>query len=190
MPVLIQWLTNLIPARHFLVIVRGIFLKGSGLSLLWQPALVLLAYGLVLLGCSVAVPKASVSQLGGAAPLRRGALRAGTVMNWRRVLRIVKKEFLQLRRDPRLLRIVLAAPVFQLLIFGYAVTTDVKHIRTAVYDADRTAASRQLADRFVRSGYFDLESLSGAAAERDRPLARRGTGADGDARSRVASPGT
>jgi ABC-2 type transport system permease protein len=91
-------------------------------------------------------------------------------MNWRRVLSIVKKEFRQLRRDPRLLRIVVAAPVFQLLIFGYAVTTDVKHIRTAVYDADNTAVSRQLVDRFVRSGYFDLQHYLSSGNEVNRLL--------------------
>jgi ABC-2 type transport system permease protein len=52
MPAVLQWLTNIIPARHFLVIVRSIFLKGSGLSLLWQPALVLLLFGLIMLGLS------------------------------------------------------------------------------------------------------------------------------------------
>jgi ABC-2 type transport system permease protein len=54
MPTVIQWLTVLIPARHFLVILRSIFLKGSGFGMLWQPALVLLVFGLLMLGlCSV-----------------------------------------------------------------------------------------------------------------------------------------
>jgi len=52
MPAVLQWLTNVIPATHFLVIARGIFLKGSGLSLLWPQALVLLLYGLLMLGLS------------------------------------------------------------------------------------------------------------------------------------------
>ena len=52
MPAPIRWITNLIPARHFLVILRGIFLKGTGLSVLWAPALVLAAYGLIMLGLS------------------------------------------------------------------------------------------------------------------------------------------
>jgi ABC-2 type transport system permease protein len=81
------------------------------------------------------------------------------VMNWRRILRIVKKEFIQIRRDPRLLQIVLVAPVLQLLLFGYAVTTDVTHINTAVYDEDRTQASRKLTEAFVRSGYFDFNHV-------------------------------
>lgn len=52
MPQALQIITNLIPARHFLVILRGIFLKGSGFSLLWQPTLVLLVFGIVLLAAS------------------------------------------------------------------------------------------------------------------------------------------
>jgi ABC-type multidrug transport system ATPase subunit/ABC-type multidrug transport system permease subunit len=52
MPKVVQWLTNIIPARHFLVIARGAFLKGSGLDLLWRPALVLLVFGLVTLALS------------------------------------------------------------------------------------------------------------------------------------------
>jgi len=93
-------------------------------------------------------------------------------MNWRRILRIVKKELLQLRRDPRLLVIVVAAPVFQLFIFGYAVTTDVKHITTAVYDEDGSAASRDLTQRFVRSGYFDLTHRPASPPEIDALLDR------------------
>jgi len=78
-------------------------------------------------------------------------------MSGRRILRIVRKEFIQLRRDPRLLRIVIMAPLFQLFIFGYAVTTDVKHVSTAIYDQDRTATSREFTERLVRSGYFDFD---------------------------------
>ena len=52
MPVVLQIITNLIPARHFLVILRAIFLKGSGFVLVWKPALVLLIYGLVVLTLS------------------------------------------------------------------------------------------------------------------------------------------
>ncbi len=78
-------------------------------------------------------------------------------MNWHRVRHIIRKEFRQLRRDPRLLQIVLLAPLFQLFVFGYAVTTDVRHIATAIYDEDRSAASRALVDRFVHSRYFDYQ---------------------------------
>jgi ABC-2 type transport system permease protein len=78
-------------------------------------------------------------------------------MRWRRILHLVKKEIAQIRRDRRMLVIVLGAPVFQLFLFGYAVTTDVKHVSMAVYDADRSQQSRDFVEGFVRSGYFDLD---------------------------------
>jgi len=78
-------------------------------------------------------------------------------MLWRRIRHIVKKEFIQARRDPRMLRVILIAPVFQLIIFGYAATTDIKHISTAVLDQDRSRQSRDLIARFAHSGYFDLD---------------------------------
>lgn len=55
-----------------------------------------------------------------------------------------------------MLPIIFVAPVFQLFMFGYAVSTDVNHIATAVFDEDRTPASRDLIARFERSGYFDF----------------------------------
>jgi len=54
-----------------------------------------------------------------------------------------------------MLMVIFAMPILQLFIFGYAVSTDVNHILTAVYDEDRTSDSRQLIERFTRSGYFD-----------------------------------
>src|SRR5512139_978709 len=69
---------------------------------------------------------------------------------------LVRKEFRQLRRDPRMLRILFLAPVFQLVVFGYAVSTDVRHTRTFVVDHDQSAASRALVAAFTASGYFDV----------------------------------
>ncbi len=73
-----------------------------------------------------------------------------------RIKYLIRKEFIQLRRDPRMLRIVLVAPVLQLIIFGYAVTTDIKHIPTAVIDMDSSRESRELIARFENTGYFDV----------------------------------
>jgi ABC-2 type transport system permease protein len=78
-------------------------------------------------------------------------------MLWRRIRHIIKKEFIQVRRDPRMLSIIMVAPLFQLIIFGYAATTDIKHVSTAVLDNDRSRQSRDLIARFVNSGYFDLD---------------------------------
>jgi ABC-2 type transport system permease protein len=73
-----------------------------------------------------------------------------------RIRHMLIKEFIQLFRDPRMKAIVFMVPAIQVIIFGYAATTDVRHIRTAVYDLDNSVASRELAARFVRSGYFDV----------------------------------
>jgi ABC-2 type transport system permease protein len=73
-----------------------------------------------------------------------------------RPLVIAWKELLQLRRDRLTLGMMAGLPILQLLLFGYAINTDVRHLRTVVYDQDRTAASRDLASRLVATGYFDL----------------------------------
>ena len=71
-----------------------------------------------------------------------------------RLLHIVRKEFLELRRDPRLFGIVIVAPILQLTMLGYAATTDVRDVPMVVVDEDRTAASRALVSRFEASDNF------------------------------------
>jgi ABC-2 type transport system permease protein len=85
-----------------------------------------------------------------------------------RIARMVRKELRQLLRDPRSKRIIFLAPVVQLLLFGYAVTTDVRNVSLAVLDGDRSSQSRELVDAFTASGYF-REVL---AAESGRDLER------------------
>ena len=74
-----------------------------------------------------------------------------------RIKNMLIKEFLQLFRDPRMRSILLAVPIFQTLIFGYAVTTDVRNIHTAIFDRDNTVYSRKVADAFAHSGYFNID---------------------------------
>jgi ABC-2 type transport system permease protein len=73
---------------------------------------------------------------------------------WERVYHILIKEFLQVLRDRKMKAVIFMMPAIQLLVFGYAVTTDVKNISTAVYDLNRTPESRELLGRFFASGYF------------------------------------
>jgi ABC-2 type transport system permease protein len=80
-----------------------------------------------------------------------------------RVGGLVRKEFRQLFRDPRLSRMIFISPIIQLIIFGYAVSTDVRHTRLFVVDHDRTQASRTLVDAFTAGGYFRVVGRS------DRP---------------------
>lgn len=83
------------------------------------------------------------------------------------LLRVVVKEFQQLRRDRRILPMLFIAPVVQILLFGYAVNTDVTNVPTLLVDLDRTAASRALWDRFEASGYFDLAGTADSVAAVD-----------------------
>ena len=75
-----------------------------------------------------------------------------------RIRQMLIKEFIQLLRDPRMKGIVFVMPVIQLLVFSYAVTTDVRHIATAIYDLDNSVSSRSFITRFARSGYFDVKA--------------------------------
>ncbi len=82
-------------------------------------------------------------------------------MNLQRLISIIKKEFIQIRRDPPSLVMAFAVPIMMLLIFGYAVTTDVEHIRTAVFDQSKSFESRRLVEIFRNTGYFDTDLYVG-----------------------------
>ena len=73
-----------------------------------------------------------------------------------RLWAIAVKELLQLRRDRLTLAMMLALPVVQLTLFGYAIDTDVRHIPTVVYDQDRSAQSRDFANEMKATGFYDL----------------------------------
>ncbi|MDI6710406.1 MAG: ABC transporter permease [Thermoanaerobacterales bacterium] len=75
-------------------------------------------------------------------------------MRWHRLTAVIRKEFIQILRDPPSLVISLAMPVLMLLLFGYAVTTDVNNIALAVLDQDRQQPGRQLAAVLEQTGYF------------------------------------
>lgn len=92
---------------------------------------------------------------------------------YERIKCILTKEFIQIFRDPKMKGIIFLTPIIQVLVFGYAVTTDVKHVATAVYDLDNSTASRELVERFGKSGYFDIiEYVTGKG--HDRSLIDRG----------------
>ena len=93
-----------------------------------------------------------------------------------RFMAVARKEWIQLRRDPRSLGLAFIAPVVLLIIFGTAITWDVKNIRMVVVDQDRTARSRTLIESFLSSGYFKLvgglERASEIAPTFERSAAR------------------
>jgi ABC-2 type transport system permease protein len=74
-----------------------------------------------------------------------------------RLLQIIIKEFIQLRNNPEILRIILVMPVIQVFIFGYAAVLDVKNIDTAFLDRDRSSLSREMQDNFKNTSYFNVK---------------------------------
>jgi ABC-2 type transport system permease protein len=73
----------------------------------------------------------------------------------RKALAVGLKEFRQIRRDRRTLMILLFIPIFFLLLYGYALNFDIRHVSLAVEDRDLSPESRRLVSAFVNSGYFD-----------------------------------
>jgi len=81
-------------------------------------------------------------------------------MSLRRILAMMRKEVIQIRRDPRSLLIIIAMPLLQLFIYGYAVNLDLRHIPLCVYDRDATQTSQDLLKRFQATNYFDIVRVS------------------------------
>lgn len=87
---------------------------------------------------------------------RDGAATTARVPRRSRLLAVAWKEALHLRRDPRSLAMAFLVPAILTLLFGYVINFDVRDIRLAVLDQERTSASRRLAEAFAASGYFRL----------------------------------
>ncbi|MEA4846475.1 MAG: ABC transporter permease [Clostridiaceae bacterium] len=80
-------------------------------------------------------------------------------MKLKRLLTITKKEFIHIKRDRASLIMALVAPVMMLLIFGFAVNTDVNSVKLAVFDGSKTQESRELIEKFNNSYYFRTSEL-------------------------------
>ena len=89
-------------------------------------------------------------------------------MNPRKVWAIALKELRQAARDPLTLGMLLGVPTMMLLMYGYALNFDVRHVPLAVQDLDKSARSRDLVASFVNSTYFDLGTELPAGADLDR----------------------
>ena len=100
-----------------------------------------------------------------------------------KTLSIAIKEFRQIARDRRTLLILLFVPAFFLLLYGYALSFDIRNIPLAVEDNDRSSASREVISAFVNSGYFDFVGDISNEADLVRRLD------DGSARAVLVVPG-
>ncbi len=85
-----------------------------------------------------------------------------------RTLSIMKKEFIQMRRDRMTLALIFLIPCIQLLLFGYAIQTDVRNIPTVVFDQSLSQESRELLDAFSASGYFKINQVAGSYQDVNR----------------------
>lgn len=103
-------------------------------------------------------------------------------ISWLRVNRLLRKEWRQIFRDPRSKRIVFASPILQLVLFGYAVNTDVNHTALYVVDHEVSAESRALVDAFTAAGWFRVVGRS------DRPADLLQALDHGDARIGIEIP--
>jgi ABC-2 type transport system permease protein len=88
----------------------------------------------------------------------------------RKALAVCRKELRQISRDRRTLLILVFVPVFFLLVFGYALNFDIRHVKLAVEDRDGSPESRAVVSAFINSGYFDLAAAVYSAAEAERLL--------------------
>ena len=92
----------------------------------------------------------------------------------RKTLAVASKELHQILRDRRTLMILLFIPAFFLLLYGYALNFDIRNVRLAVQDRDRSSKSRELVSSFVNSGYFELVGYVDSDQEIERLIDRNG----------------
>lgn len=110
---------------------------------------------------------------------------------FRRLRHMLVKEFLEMLRDPRMRAVVFVMPVVQMTILAFALTTDVKEVRTAVVDPDNSPESREVIAEFSAGGYFDIRYILRSDSELRRLLdsgkvmavVRFPTGFSGDVRA-------
>ena len=82
-----------------------------------------------------------------------------------RISSIIRKEFVQLLRDPRTLALAVVIPIVQLFLLGYAATSDVRNVSLAVWDQNKTPESRQLLDAFRAADYFTIDYMVNSSDE-------------------------
>ena len=73
-----------------------------------------------------------------------------------RLASMIRKEFIQILRDPRTLVIIILIPIMQLFLLGFSATTDVKNVELAIWDQSRSTQSRALIDAFRAANYFTI----------------------------------
>jgi len=91
-------------------------------------------------------------------------------VSWHRFWAMVSKEFVQMRRDRLTFAMMFGIPIMQMIVFGYAINSDPKHLPTAVVAADHSAYTRSVVAAMQNSDYFQLVSRPASEAEAERLL--------------------
>jgi len=91
--------------------------------------------------------------------------------SWRRTLAMIIKEFVQMRRDRMTFGMMVALPLVQLMLFGFAINSDPKHLPTAVLDADHGPFGRAIVAAMQASQYFTITGMVASEAESEQLLA-------------------
>ena len=104
------------------------------------------------------------------------------ILSWHRLLAMIAKEFIQLRRDRLTFAMMLGIPLIQLVLFGYAINGDPKHLPTVIVAHEQTPFTRAIIQSLENSGYFQLVATDLSDAEADRWLE------EGDAQFAVVIP--
>lgn len=99
-----------------------------------------------------------------------------------RISSIIRKEFVQLFRDPRTVALAIVIPIVQLFLLGYAATSDVRNVSLAVWDQSKTPESRQLLDAFRAADYFVIDYMVNSSDEYQKLIE------SGDARVALVIP--
>ena len=86
---------------------------------------------------------------------------AQKVFSWSRVMAVLAKEFIQMRRDKLTFAMMVGIPIAQLVLFGYAINTDPRHLPTLVEMGDSGPATRAVINGLHNSGYFDIQGTIG-----------------------------
>ena len=108
------------------------------------------------------------------------------IFSFSRWLGIVGKEFIQLKRDRLTFGMIVGIPIIQLVLFGFAINSDPKHLPTMLLDADRSEFSRSIVSALANSDYFAFVGEARGRGRR-RPRARHGRARSSSSRSRPAS---
>ena len=93
-------------------------------------------------------------------------------LSWTRIFAVLMKEFVQLSRDRLTYAMILALPIVQILLFGYAINSDPRHLPMAVYVQDNSAFSRSILTSLQNSSYFDITREARSPAELDALMER------------------